>query len=48
MRKLKGKIKNKKRRSSARANKRNVKKRERLIHENLKVLKEKLDNGKLS
>jgi len=39
MRKIKGKIKNRKRKSSARANKRNVFKRERLIQENLKVLK---------
>jgi len=39
MRKIKGKIKNRKRKSSARANKRNVLKRERLIQENLKVLK---------
>ena len=38
-RKIKGKIKNRKRKSSARANKRNVLKRERLIQENLKVLK---------
>ena len=38
-RKIKGKIKNRKRKSSARANKRNVSKREKLIHENLTVLK---------
>ena len=37
MRKIKGKIKNRKRKSSARANKRNVSKREKLIQENLKV-----------
>tara|TARA_Y100000780_G_scaffold208060_1_gene204757 strand:- start:154 stop:291 length:138 start_codon:yes stop_codon:yes gene_type:complete len=38
-RKIKGKIKNRKQKSSARANKRNVSKREKLILENLKVLK---------
>ena len=38
-RKIKGKIKNRKRKSSARANKRNITKREKLIQENLKVLK---------
>ena len=38
-RKIKGKIKNRNRKSSARANKRNITKREKLIQENLKVLK---------
>ena len=38
-RKIKGKIKNRKRKSSARANKRNITKRVKLIQENLKVLK---------
>ena len=38
MRKIKGKIKNRKRKSSARANKLNIAKREKLIQENLKVL----------
>ena len=45
MRKIKGKIKNRKRKSSARANKRNITKREKLILKNIEILRKAIDDS---
>ena len=44
-RKIKGKIKNRKRKSSARANKRNITKREKLILKNIEILRKAIDDS---
>ncbi len=45
MRKIKGKIKNRKRKSSASANKRNITKREKLILKNIEILRKAIDDS---